>query len=347
MRPFKGLGWGCALALLAACAGPAPAAWNNVFQVCGHHGAVPAPAPVVTAGFGADPCCPPQQQCTTRYVQRSCYQPVTTYRTTTYSVPVTTYRTSYYCEPVTSCRYVCRFNPCTCRYETVAQPVVSYRLRAQCCPVTSYMQRTCLTPVTTMQLTHYWVPETTCCTTTTGAPVACPPNGATTVPNGAAAVPGTQETRGEEAPAVPAPPGTEETRDGGGTSRSEFPRFERNPGLTPPGKMPRAEEGSRRAPVRPPVVRLDRIASRTGATLEGKVVDGGRQPLGGAKVLFVSAESKATQERATADADGAFSASLSAGGWLVYTYDADGKPVFSRRVEVPASRSVSVTLVSR
>src|SRR5262245_19702132 len=113
MRPFKGLGWGCALALLAACAGPAPAAWNNVFQVCGHHGAVPAP---VTAGFGADPCCPPpccppQQQCTTRYVQRSCYQPVTTFKTTTYSVPVTTFRTSWFCEPVTTCRYVCRFNP--------------------------------------------------------------------------------------------------------------------------------------------------------------------------------------------------------------------------------------------
>src|SRR5262245_12374909 len=129
MRPLKGLGWGCALAVLAACGGPAHAAWNNVFQVCGSSGSAPAPA--VLTGFGGDPCCPPQQQCTTRYVQRSYYQPVTTYKTTTYSVPVTTYRTSYYYEPVCSYRYTCAYNPCTCRYETVAQPVTSYRLRSQ------------------------------------------------------------------------------------------------------------------------------------------------------------------------------------------------------------------------
>src|SRR4051794_22933573 len=122
MRPLKGLAWGFAVAVLAAGAGPAHAAWNNVFQVCcAHCGSRPAPvlapAPTVAgygagygaafgggygAGFGAvsgDPCCDPcpQTTCTTRYVQRCYYAPVTTYRTSSYYEPVTTYRTSYYC----------------------------------------------------------------------------------------------------------------------------------------------------------------------------------------------------------------------------------------------------------
>ena len=50
---------------------------------------------------------------------------------------------------------------------------------------------------------------------------------------------------------------------------------------------------------------------------------------------------------ATADDNGAFSTRLDAGGWLVYTYDGRGRPVFSRRVEVPADRSVTMTLVNR
>ena len=117
MRPLKGLGWGCALAVLATCGRPAEAAWNNVFQVCCNSC---QPAPVVAA-FGADPCCPqPTTSCTTRYVQRSFYQPVTTYKATTVLQPVTTMQTSYYWESVQSCRYVCAYNPATCRYEQVA-----------------------------------------------------------------------------------------------------------------------------------------------------------------------------------------------------------------------------------
>ena len=34
MKPLRGMHWLCALGLAAASAGPANAAWNNVFQVC-------------------------------------------------------------------------------------------------------------------------------------------------------------------------------------------------------------------------------------------------------------------------------------------------------------------------
>ena len=92
MRPHRGSLWCCALAALALTNGSARAAWDNVFQVCCHNcrssnyvaAAVPAPC---------NSC--PQQTCTTRYVQRCYYQPVTTYRQSCYMEPVTTYRTRY------------------------------------------------------------------------------------------------------------------------------------------------------------------------------------------------------------------------------------------------------------
>src|SRR5581483_9653144 len=105
MRPLRGAVWVCALTVWAGAARPASAAWDNVFQVCCHScrssaSYYAAPAPVAAA----DPCCAPQpcQQCTTRYVQRCYYQPVTIYQTSHYYEPVTTYRTSYYYEPVTT-----------------------------------------------------------------------------------------------------------------------------------------------------------------------------------------------------------------------------------------------------
>ena len=142
---------------------------------------MPARPPLVAGppARSADPgCCPqpcPQTTCTTRYVQRCYYQPVVTYKTNTYYEPVTTYRTSYYYQPVTSYRYSCYYDPCTCRYQSVATPQTCYQLRSRCCPVTSYLQRTCMTPVTAYQQSFYYEPVTTCCTTTTGAPVASLP----------------------------------------------------------------------------------------------------------------------------------------------------------------------------
>jgi hypothetical protein len=373
MRPFQGWLWGCALAALAGGGGSAHAAWNNVFQVCCSSCGQPAPvvaaypaAPVVAAypaapavaAYGDPGCCPQPcpPTCTTRYVQRSYYQPVTSYRTTTYYQPVTSYRTSYYYEPCTSYRMSCYYDPCTCRYQQTATPVTSYTLRSRCCPVTSYLQRTCMTPVTTYQQSFYYEPVTTCCSTSTGAPVAAPPPGAPVVaaPGAApasppAAVPGpppgTAETR-DPAAAPPPPPGTAEGREPGSPA-SESRKLDRNPGAAPPSVMPRASDSSYRTPPPPPAVRFDRIASRAGHNLEGHVVDARRSPRAGARVLFVSVEGKTIQRAATADGQGAFRARLAAGGWLVYTYDGQGRPVFSRRVEVPGDRTVSMTLVNR
>src|SRR5262245_32988638 len=126
MKPLRTL-LACA-ALLAVEAGtnPARAAWNNVFKVCCHkHG------PAVSYYACPTPCGPQPVCCTTQYVQRCYYQPVTTYQTRTYYEPVTTYQTSYYYEPVCSYRYSCYFDPCTCSYQQVAVPTTSYRLRAQ------------------------------------------------------------------------------------------------------------------------------------------------------------------------------------------------------------------------
>ena len=64
-------------------------------------------------------------------------------------------------------------------------------------------------------------------------------------------------------------------------------------------------------------------------------------------MLFVSVEGKSIQHTTTADAQGAFRARLNAGGWLVYTHDEHGRPVFSRRVEVLANHAVTMTLVNR
>src|SRR4051794_34410033 len=108
MRPFRGAAPLCALAVLAAADTTARAAWNNVFQVsCFHKRRVavaqfapccPAPVaavPTVPAGVVAAPACPepacpcpcPQPVCTTQYVQRCYYQPVTTYQQKTYYEP--------------------------------------------------------------------------------------------------------------------------------------------------------------------------------------------------------------------------------------------------------------------
>jgi hypothetical protein len=318
MRPIRLL---FAAALLAAGGADAKAAWNNVFQVCCNTCGTPAPA----VAMYSDPCAPPPPVCTTRYVQRTYYAPVTTYKQTTYSVPVTTYRTSYYYEACTSYRYSCYFDPCTCRYQQVAQPVVSYRLRSKCCPVTSYLQRTCMTPVTTMQAYTYYEPQTTCCTTTTGAPVAAPPAGAPP----SAAPPSTDETRSLDR-LPPPPPGSSETRD--------------NPASDTRGYSPSPYAPESTFKPAPPV-RHDRMASR--GTVSGKVVDGASVPRSAARVLFVSTAEKRDQHVAQASADGQFHAQLTPGGWLVYTYGPDGKPVFSRRIEVPNTDRVQVTLVCR
>jgi hypothetical protein len=334
--------------------GSAVAAWNNVFQVCCHNcrssNYVAAPAPVV-ASYGNGCGC---QQCTTRYVQRCYYQPVTTYQQSCYMEPVTTYRTSYYYEPCTSYRYSCYYDPCTCSYQQVAQPVTTYRLRSQCCPVTSYLQRCCLKPVTTYQQMTYYEPQTTCCTTTIGAPVAAPPAAASVVPSAPqAAVQGT--------PMVPAP-GVSGAPAGGApgvTGQPYMPPAGVSGEPQPPAqgagssyRQPRLQAPVPAQPVSPtprPRVRLDRVTTMPRYNTEGQVVRADRVPQAGMKVIFVCADSQGGRQSLTTNGLGRFQTTLAAGNWLIYTQDAAGRLVYQQKVLVAADAPTAapITLVSR
>ena len=384
MRPFRGAASLCALAVLVAADTTAQAAWNNVFQVscfrrrcCRAPVATAAccPAPVVVAA--APPCpapCPcPQPVCTTQYVQRCYYQPVTSYTQRTYYEPVTTYRTSYYYEPVCSYRYSCYYDPCTCAYQQVATPVTSYRLRSQCNAVTSYLQRCQMVPVTSYQLKTYYEPVTTCCTPActpccNPAP-ACPPPAAAvgTVP----AVPVAPAAPAAPAPAVPAAPApgvgeqqqqqqqpvvpSQKPRVGeqatpGGAGLRRYQETQPPPIAGTPGGYRQPQLRTPVAPVTPtpPRVRLDRIAALPGHNLEGRVVSrSGRAPQPGARLLFVSADTAGRQQSMTADAQGRFRATLDSGNWLVYVRDGEGAPVFQEKVGVNNTVTRHVTLMVR
>jgi hypothetical protein len=387
MRPLKGSLWCCALAALAFADKPASAAWNNVFQVCCHSCQSQAyyAAPPVAAAPAPAPCggC---QQCTTRYIQRCYYQPVTTYQQSCYMEPVTTYRTSYYYEPCTSYRYSCSYDPCTCSYQQVACPVTTYRLRSQCCPVTSYLQRCCLKPVTTYQQMTYYQPVTTCCQTTIGAPIAapCAPSVAPVAPPGVQSVPGgvppgVQSVPGAMPPAVSsqpnggygAPPAVSSQPNPGGYGTSEPPP----PGQAVPGasfnsnsnafrapRMPSASDGSfsrqpqlqapvptgPSAPATAPRVRFDRITAAPRHNTEGQVVRADRLPQSRAKVVFVCADDKGGREAVTTDDWGRFRVNLASGNWLIYTQDATGRLVYQQKVQVGADKTTTpIVLVSR
>src|SRR5262245_12439573 len=189
MRCFRGAVLLGALAVLAT-ADTSRAAWDNVFQLSCFR-CPPRTSNYVAASpfVAAAPACPqpcpqpcPQQVCTTQYVQRCYYQPVTSFVQKTFYEPVTTFRTSFYCEPVCTYRYSCYFDPCTCSYQQVAVPVTSYQLRSRCEPVTSYLQRCQMVPVQSYKLSYYYEPVTTCCTTTVGSPIASLPSGASASP---------------------------------------------------------------------------------------------------------------------------------------------------------------------
>ncbi len=359
MRPFRGSLWCCALAALALSNGAARAAWDNVFQVCCHNcrsssnyvAVAPAPAPCNTC---------PQQTCTTRYVQRCYYQPVTSYRQSCYMEPVTTYRTSYYYEPVTTYRYSCYYDPCSCGYQQVAQPVTSYRLRSQCCPVTSYLQRCCLQPVTTYQQAFYYEPVTTCCTTNVGAPVTTLPPGATTMPGaypGASTTPSVPPGASTQ-PSVPAPGAN--TTEGPPSGQAEGMKFNSNYSNRAP-RMPFAPDTSYRqpqlqapvpaqstTPVQNPRLRFDRITTAPSHNTKGQVVGADRIPQSKAQVLFVSADKKGVRHTIKADDWGRFQTTLESGTWLIYVQDPSGRLVYQQKVNVRGEDALSpMTLVSR
>jgi hypothetical protein len=343
MRPFTGLGSVCALVLLGAGASPAEAAWCNVFQVCCFHC---KSAPAVSA-YTPDPCCNPcpQQVCTTRYVQRCYYQPVTCYQTRRYYEAVTTYRTSYYYEPVTSYRYSCYYDPCTCRYQQVACPVTCYKLKAQCCPVQSWVERCCQVPVTTYQRCSYWEPVTSCYTPCPTDPCAYQAAQTPTVTEGNYVPrptvteeryppsPGVKENKGSYSPLYDRtyPPSTN-SAPGSGTYRQLQPQ-------SSAPAMPASPE--------PPAIHRERVASAPKVSLEGMVVSRMNSPTAGAKVQFVSTSRQGTEETVTADCDGQFRVALASGDWLVYVPGADGKLAFHSKIAIRDNQTRQVTLQSR
>ncbi len=359
MRPHRVLLLGLALSGALLSAGPAQAAWNNVFQVCCASCGGSQPVMAMASPIDCAPPCPapcPQQVCTTQYIQRSYYQPVTTYKTTTYYEPVTTYRTSYYYEPVTTYRYSCYYDPCTCRYQQVATPCTSYRLRSQCCPVTSYLQRCAMTPVTSYQQVTYYEPQTTCCTTNGGAPaVAAPAVAAPAVvaPATPAPAPANPTTVIEQRqPALTPSPGAPNVSE----SREPAPamKYDRNP--LPPGSTSAPYQAPQlgvplpntsNTPIPRSGVRLDRMASLDSPVLQGQVIGNDQRPQAGARVLLISANSQRTRQEARADASGQFHVTLSSGGWLLYTYAANGQPVFQQKIDVGEKEKTIVRLVNR
>jgi hypothetical protein len=333
MRPLRIAVWVAGLAVAAAGGGPLHAAWDNVFQVCCHN----CQSPPVTSYY-ADPCCPqpcpppcPQQVCTTRMVQRSYYQPVTTWETRTEMQQVTTYRTSYYWEPVCTYRVSCYFDPCTCSYRQVSVPVTSHRLRSQCCPVQSWVSRCVSVPVTRQQLVTCYEPQTTCCTVT---PPPCPSPAAAPPPAGV----------NEQRQLPPIQPGVGETRDGNGTS-SQKPY---DPYGSP---MPHAPQSGVRQPAAPaappPSVKLDRIVALPRHNVEGEVVRPDTSADGGAFLMFKRVDRQGESQSVTAGRDGRFRATLASGTWDVYTQKADGSLMPQKRIDVRGDQTQQVRLTSR
>ncbi len=368
----------CAVGLWVTAALPASAAWDNVFQPtlfgrCRQRPAttanfVPAvgqSSPVVAATPVCTTCnSPPPSStaCSTSYVQRCYYQPVTTYQTQTYYEPVTTYRTSYYYEPVTSYRYSCYYDPCTCSYQQVATPCTSYQLRAQSCPVQSYVQRCCQVPVTVQQKVCYWQPQTTCCTTTEGAPIYAPTSAPATPP-AVSTGPAIQPPAGNTAPSITptTPPNISESRTpGSGTSQPSNPMYERyyprqQPTQSPP-PMPPASSWQPPAttpatPAKvpaapPPPVKLERIVVGPDSHINGQVVRYDNSPRPYSRVLFVNAAGGARQT-ATANSMGRFDLDLPPGSWLVYLYGPDDIARYHSRVDVGTTQAAQLTLVNR
>lgn len=335
MRPFRGAIWGCALALLVGEAGSLHAAWNNVFQVCCHHcGGAPAPA---VANYGPccdpQPCCP-QQTCTTRYVQRCYYQPVTVMQTRTYYEPVTTYKTSYYYEPVTSYRYSFYRDPCTGCCQQVATPCTSYRLRSQCCPVTSYLQRCAMTPVTTYQQAFYYEPVTTCCQTSCYTPPPCATPGV--IDRGTAPQPGVRDIPGAAPGGVPGVQQYNDSMPPAGTSSRQF---------VP--QTPRVRVPVPQSPAAPPSVKLERIVAIPPHNVEGTIVRDDHTPQPNVRLKIISADRQGAEQSVTANSAGQFRATLATGGWLVYVQRNDGKLDFVRKIEVRDDEPKQLTLVSR
>jgi hypothetical protein len=287
------------------------------------------------------PC--PEKKCTTQYVQRSYYQPVTTYQTQTVMEQVTTQRTSYYYEPVTTYRYSAYYDPCSCGYTQVAVPTTSYQLRAQNCPVQSWVSRCVQVPVQSYQKVDYWQPQTTCCETTQGAPIYGP------IPQQPLPQPPSISPTPEGPPSISG----SKTSNLNDQWKQYYPQIEKTPEIRgTPGMSWRPQLGlpqpiqTNPVPRPNPPVKLDQIAVGPNSQVEGQVLRSDNSPKSNAQVLFVNAGT-GTRHAIRANTAGRFQVELPTGSWHVYVHGADDLPVYHTRIDVSGSQFRQVSLVSR
>jgi len=102
-------------------------------------------------------------------------------------------------------------------------------------------------------------------------------------------------------------------------------------------------------PVSPPApaVKVDRIAFRAEARVDGQVMRLDRTPRAGAQVHVHQRPAQAPNQTVTANGAGRFQANLASGSWLVYVNGSDGRHVFHSRIEVDGKRPSQLTVVAR
>jgi hypothetical protein len=253
---------------------------------------------------------------------------------------VTTMQTSYYHEPVTTYRYSSYYNPCTCCYQQVAVPTVGYELRAKQCPVQSWVSRCVQVPVQEYQRVDYWQPQTTCCSTTVGAPIMATPPPAPAQPLPPVVTP---------APEIP--PVIKGNTQGNGAKPmydSYYPPQEKAPVIqgAPSGFQPQLGVPTPAQPNSQPPVKFDRIAVGPDSRVEGQIVRSDNSPKANAKVLFINASS-GKRHTITANTAGRFQVDLPAGSWHVYLVNVDDTTIYQSRIDVNGAQNRQVTLVSR
>ena len=329
MNSLKVGAW--ALLLVALSEVPASAAWNNVFQPTlfgrlrrptqvSNYYVAPAccPAPVVAASpppvYVAQSPAPvyvaqaaPVENCTTKYIQRSFYQPVTVMETKSYYEPVTTTRTSYYYEPVTTYSYSYRWDSCSCCYQAIATPVTSLQVKSQQCPVQSYVQKTMQVPTKAYKLAYEYIPQKTCCTPTTtiGAPVPGDANGPLQ------AVPNSPQ------PPLLQPQATAPAGPNVGNTGNNAYYFQPSGNSGNSNWQPAANTAN------------DRIVPEpVNQNVPAQVTQNGVAPQG-AQVLFVNAKT-GTRHSVAATGNGQFSLTLGAGNYHVYLANQSGATYHSQ-----------------
>ncbi len=95
-------------------------------------------------------------------------------------------------------------------------------------------------------------------------------------------------------------------------------------------------------------VRFDRITSMPRHNTEGQVVRADRLPQARTNVVFVCADERGGRQSVTTDDAGRFQTTLTAGNWLIYTREANGRLVYQQKVRVGIDQpTATITLVSR